>query len=83
MSLLSSTSCIGMPRDLASEIFASSYRPLAVSHLGDSGIVRIPNPRMIGQRIPKPTTVRQEPDPEMERVPIEKQSMNTQKRQLD
>lgn len=35
---------------------------------------KIPTPKITGQTKPMPTTVRQEPEPEIERVPIEIQS---------
>jgi hypothetical protein len=47
-------------------------------YLGDSGMKRMPIPRMKGQMRPIPTTVRQEPAPDMLRVPMEMQSMEKQ-----
>jgi hypothetical protein len=44
-------------------------------HLGLSGMKRMPTPRMIGQMIPIPTTVRQEAAPCMCRVAMEMQSV--------
>lgn len=51
-------------------------------YLGDSGMKRMPIPRMKGQMRPIPTTVRQEPAPDMLRVAMEMQSAERQKREL-
>ena len=48
-----------------------------ITHLGDSGMNRMPTPRITGQINPMPTTVRHEPDPGMCRVPIAMQSVQT------
>ena len=54
-----------------------------VTNLGDSGMNRIPTPKMTGQMKPIPTTVRQDPEPDRERVPIAIQSRRRRTKSTD
>ena len=72
----------GQPSAYAVNVRVSAYASCArqwddITHLGDSGMNRMPTPRITGQINPIPTTVRQEPDPGMCRVPIAMQSTQT------
>ena len=72
----------GQPSAYAVNVRVSAYAYYArewhdITHLGDSGMNRMPTPRITGQINPMPTTVRQEPDPGMCRVPIAIQSVQT------
>lgn len=72
----------GQPSACAVNVRVSAYAYYTrewddITHLGDSGINRMPTPRITGQMNPMPTTVRQEPDPGMCRVPIAMQSVQT------